>query len=292
MTEPQERILRPFKFWTQLERYTMLPADLTVLQKQGNLEDALVKVMMLDYDRTFDGIDLSSTNKVFPGGEADFKKLLSEGAEKQYREQAKDLVPTMCNLVAVMACTIFDTYLQDCLEVLLLRDPKVIKALAHEKDLTVFEVIDLQTSNGAVAVIVEKILRRFDHEGIEGKLKLLERAGVEVGRVFSTEFVLDEAKADQSKAREELVELYNRRNGIVHQHDLAYRNPQEVGKVDVLLHRLILSFAVVISKKWPIEVDFFMFAIKPTDPRLQQGDGQFIREQVEKMLQRRRFPPD
>lgn len=179
-----------------------------------------------------------------PASRERFREALFNGQ----KQKARSYPSVIANQTLVLMCATIDLYLQDSMRAILNVDKSTVYTLSNEKDITVHEVISMSDGMESITHIKNKILNRFDHEGIRDKYKDLKRC----------ELKIDEALARNGLNKETLFDAYDVRHSIVHKGSQPFKKSDELHEYHAFFMQFISSFAETCKKDKGILSDLDM----------------------------------
>lgn len=237
-------------------RYSLNAYYLDLARINGNLSDVLLSVRLTEQEKFLDE-ELSNKNLWKPGLSeeeiaANNKKLREKMSERQ-RQEVDRFFTIAFNQALVMMCTVFDTFLEDCLRVITFKKPETLKALSAEKDITVDRIISARSYDEIFEHIQENVLKRFEFEGIDGKLRQLSRIGVQEHELFQLN---DKITSRFPTPANFLRKIYSDRHDIVHREQLVITKYNELSNISYFLNHIITKWgALYFPKKFGISSD-------------------------------------
>ena len=129
---------------------------------------------------------------------------------------ATDLIQ---NLSLVMLCTQLEIFIKHLIDVILVGDPRRLKAYASEKNVTAAEVVELGDYGGVMQRFRDKVAKEVTDAGI--REMMCRHLGTRFGLIEEIEIRIvlpGEAQGEQFRGwnLEKLVEIFELRNQIVH----------------------------------------------------------------------------
>lgn len=254
-------LLKPLKFGNRLRKYVLIPYYLDVISNQGNLKEAILKVHMIGFDaaleKDFFKPGVSEVEK-----EAALKKTRDKIEEKN-RRNIEEYLPILFNQALVMACAVLDIYLFDSLKVLTTKKPNILKGLAREEDIKISDLIDLADYKKIFSHIQNKVLNRFDFVGIEKKLEILGRLGINIKNALGLKTHNEKAQREYANGYELLLDAYKKRNDIVHRDQLPLRSYADLSKISTYFDYFMSDLGFTAGRRFGILTDFELFIRDP-----------------------------
>ncbi len=251
----ENSILKPFKFMGRGNKYVMNTYYLFLLCNKGNLKETILKARMHGADQFIEE-EFVRGNALLPGlsqeeREESIQKLknaIKEGNENE----VEDFLPILFNETMVMMCTVFETFLQDCISVLIDNKPQYLKSLSHEKDINIPQIIDASSYSQIFQIIKNKFLKRFDFMSIDKKISVFTSIGLdrEIIFKFNQKMILKFPSPDKF-----LENIFNKRNDIVHKDFLPIKTMDELFEVSEFLNYFFIKLSMDMFKKFNILTD-------------------------------------
>jgi len=236
----------------------MLPSYIDYLGKEGNLKEIILKIKIGHFEETMD--ELYTTFSPFIGKEAtaDIKKKML--AIKMAEEQSiiDEYSAILFSQSLVMACAIFDTYLVDCMKVIMAREPRTLEMLIRGKDIEYAIEKDARDLNILFRIIANRVLNRFEFAGINDKIRSLKKIGIDMERALEFKYQTEEAQNRHPNGHSYLLSSYRKRHDIVHRGLLPLRTSAEVEKIQSFFFDLMINISEAIHKRFKIYADFHM----------------------------------
>lgn len=256
----EETYLKPLKFNQRIGKHTVNAYYIDFLAKQGNLKDILLKARMKDADEIlFEDVmdDRMWKDKLTEEQKIEKFKLLRGKMEERHKQEIENFLPILFNQSLVMICTVFDNFLLDTLKVITKKKPETLKILSKEEDITIAEIIESADYRNIFSIIQGKVLRRFEFKGIKKKFETFEKLGLTKGLMFS---LSENMKIKYPNAYEFLIDIYKKRNDIVHRDKLPLRQYQDLSNIDYFLTHFTFHISLEIKKLFNIPLDIQLIA--------------------------------
>lgn len=250
---------KPQTYMYRLNKYSVNSYYLDFLVKKGNLRETLIKARVISSREVISEI-LSDPEAWNPETTEEEKEKNIEDTinrvDKKEAEEVDKFFVTQLNQTLVMLCTVFDTFLVDCFDVITYVKPEIIKSFTAEKDISVAEVIDAKTYDNVFNTIQGKVLERFDYSGIEKKFEYLKKAGLETKDLFILNNIMAPKYSDPLRV---ILKAYKDRNDIVHRNQMKIYSYQEIEYIANLMNHLIMNWGITKFKnKFKIDSDFIL----------------------------------
>lgn len=246
---------------SRLNKYGVNSYYVDLIKRKGNLRDILIKARVASSRKTM--TELFSDPEVWNKGltekekQEKLEKIINDVDKKEAEEVDKFFI-TLLNQTLVMICTVFDTYLVDCFDVITYTKPDLLKSFTNDKDISVGEVIDVKTYDNVFNVIQSKVLKRFDFAGIEDKFKYFQKAGIETKDLFTLNNIMAPKYNDPFSL---ILKAYNDRNDIVHRNKMKISSYEEISHISELMNHLIMHWGMLeFKKKFEIDSDFILMS--------------------------------
>jgi len=263
---------KTMKYQGSVLRYSLNAYYLDFARINGNLSETLLNVRLTGQE-SFLANEVLNKN-LWPGLSREEVAVKNEELRQKLtvreRQEVEQFFIIAFNQALVMMCTAFDTFLVDCLKVITFKKPEILKALSVEGDITVDEIVNTRSYEEIFESIQEKVLKRFDFAGIDGKLKQLSRIGVQEYELFqsSEEFV-----SRFPNPANFLRKIYSDRHNIVHKEQLVITKYDELSDISFFLIHIITKWgAFNFAKKFNISSDIsLMYRTKINAQELDLG---------------------
>lgn len=260
--QPNKEILKPLKFGSRMRKYVLIPYCLDVISKRGTLKEAILKVHMAVFDSSLNDKEFW-TSEVSKDLKRSKIEKLREEIERKNRKDVEKYLPILFNQTLIMVCTICDTFLFDLLKVITNKEPNILKSLVNENDITIPEIIDLGNYQKIFDTIQNQVLQRFDFAGIDKKMTILKRLGIDVDSAFKLKFHTRQVQQKYPNGYNFLITAYKKRNDIVHRNKLTVKTHKELEKISVFFGYFISDLALIAGRKFGIPTDLELFFKDP-----------------------------
>lgn len=260
--------LKPFKFMGRISRYFDVTIQIYHLSERSDLKDALLKMKMESFE-SIANEEIFTQHKIFRDGVSKEQKenllnILKTRHEEKQKENIKAMFPILYNQTLIMLCTVFETFLSDSLNVIMKNKPETIITLSNPEDVTVLEVINGKNYENVLAIIQSKILKRFDYLSIGEKFDRLNKLGININEDYKKS---SEYFEKFPKPIEKLVEIYRKRNDLVHKDSLVIQTIDELADIAHFMSNIILVFGgMTLSQKFGILTDIQITAQNSENP--------------------------
>lgn len=255
--------LKPLAFNTRIGKYFMNAHYINRMYQQGNLQNILLALRLDDFSEISFKEMMSDRIWAEPLSEAqkiEKFKLVQEKAKKDYTEDVNNFLLILFNQTLVMFCTVFDTFLEDCLEVITSAKADALKLLSMPDNRDILKAIEKNTDPNslyAVYIIRKTILKEFGFKNIEKKLNTFERLGLGKDIIFKLNDIMS---LKYPNAYEFLQRIYKKRNDIVHKDTLVLKSYEDLANIENFLTHFIFHFSSKTGQCFGIPLDIALIA--------------------------------
>ena len=256
-----QKYSKPLKFSWLMMKFVSVPLYFKGLDgNKKEIKDTFLKMRLTEIDSR----ELSDfMHSVLPGIE---KEVLEEEriihvreVESSLRKEMEDIFPVLLNQALVMCCTILESFLNDCLRVMM---PVPILFLETESDLSrLTDLLDRDGNGDKYDENLEnKILRRFDFSGIEDKVKTLKKVGVDFDAAVTFKHKIRPKSVEYAlgDAYEFLFGAYHKRHDVVHRGQLPLRCYEDLEAISEFFSELMMNVALIMRDTYNVPMDFDM----------------------------------
>jgi len=251
----QENILTPLKFSSRASKYIMNAFYIDLLCKKGNLKEALLKARMHGMDKFIEE-EFVQGNALLPSlTQKEKEETISKvkvGMEDANKKEVEDFLQILFNESLVMACTVFETFLQDSVSVIIDKNPQFLKSLSAEKDITIPQIIDIANYSAIFTTIKNKFLRRFDFKSVEDKINVLIKLGLSKEVIFTLGKKISPKFPNPEKF---LTTMFNNRNDVVHKDLLPIKTIDELLEVNEFLSHFFIKLSLDMFRRFGVMTD-------------------------------------
>ncbi|MFZ5376795.1 MAG: hypothetical protein ACOZAN_03985 [Patescibacteria group bacterium] len=252
-----------------------MPQYLQQLRDHGNLDEALLKVHMASHD----SVVADLREKMFiPGtSEEQRQKVLGYARTQAQQESKKNIseyMPIILNQVLVSFCSILDLFLTESFRTVSIKEPKILYSIDAAKKINTRDVFESTSLEDVVEKIRLDLVSKFDFMGIKDKLLIFsEKLGVDVKYAEGLQWHNAEIQSKYADKSDYLLEIYGKRNLIVHQDQLIINTVEELSEISEYISYFILDLGLVLGKHFKLETDFQNFLNqRPPGIALQQDE--------------------
>lgn len=261
MSEPS--FTKPLTFTCSMWKFVGVFSYIDRLETKQGFDESIIQLRRDDYRRFLGELGTAFKSVVSESEIATAQSELEDGMEKRWRGAVQGFFPLLLNQGLVMSCTIFDSFLVDCLTILA---PAAALFLATEGDLD--KELELEESglegDDVSKRTEEKILKRFDFSGIKEKISMMKKAHVDFDAALKFKLrVFQKSVRGGANAYDFLRFTYDRRNHVVHQGQLPVKSYNDLHSVYTFFADLMLNVAIVIREKYKIPTDLDQLAKHP-----------------------------
>jgi hypothetical protein len=190
-------------------------------------------------------------------------KLLVEKMEGSFKNKIeKDYPRWVLNQALVTYCTIFDAFLDSCVEAVFLQNPKILYGVAAGKNIELKKVVELGSVDAVVTAIRAKEIKTFSHGEITERINYFgSKLSVEIGQLFDWKF------SDEDKDRrlegwdiKMLESIYNKRHEIVHRDKHPVSTYEELDIIAHFFKSIAAKLAILLRRKHGLTWDILLIA--------------------------------
>lgn len=222
---------KPLTFTHQMWKFVGVFSYVEKLSANEEFNETIFQMRSQDYDSFLNDLSTSFKFSMSEREMGTMKRELQDGMEKRWRKAVEDFLPILLNQGLVISCSIFDSFLIDCIDVLA---PFAALCFATQKDLD--DELELEDSGVDVDQIYrrteERILERFDRRGrgIEERVSWMKRLGVDFDAALSLRFRIYQKSPGETAANnyDSLLTIYKNRNDVVHRGQLPLKAYQDL----------------------------------------------------------------
>jgi hypothetical protein len=256
------RYLKPFKFQKRLTKYSTNAYYLDYLDRNGNVREVLLKARahhQLDTLNEFmEDKDIWKPELSKERIAEEEKKLVKSTLDMQ-EQLIDDFFVVHVNQNLVTLCTVFDTFLVDCISVITYMKQETLKSLCSDNDISLDDLVSSRGRNEVFFKVQDRLIQRFDFMGIKDKIKLFQKLGVSKEALFSIDN--EEWGNKYPNPQECLFETYSFRNDIVHRDEMKLKSYEDLSyRADLLLHLIMKWGMITFTEKFGVTSDFILLA--------------------------------
>lgn len=242
---------KPYLFMNRLNKYAVNAYYVDLIKKEANLREILIQARITDSKKSIVNFFSDPEVLLAVATEKDkqqkIENIIFETNKKQVEEVDKFFIILM-NQTLVMLCTIFDTFLVDCFDVITYTRPNFFSNKKH------------------VLINRDKMVNKFDYAGIKDKFKYLTMTGLEMGKLFSLNSIMGPKYSDPLKI---LHNAYDNRNDVIHRNQMKISSYNEIASIaDFMMHLIIRWGTLDFKKHFDIQSDFRLIyngELQPTE---------------------------
>lgn len=187
----------------------------------------------------------------------EFSRISSQ-IEVDIRKKVKRYDLWLINQSIVTLCTILDAFFDEAVDAALKKNPHLLYNKQNSKQISLKEVIELETSKQVSDHIRQKEVSSFSSQGLGKKLEYMKtKLGLTPSEICNWSYFNSEVQIElETWNLDTLREIYKNRNDIVHRDEKPYQTVDELCDIAHFFMRISLSTTFFLCKKFGISIDF------------------------------------
>lgn len=186
---------------------------------------------------------------------------MQSAVEDATTKRVEDYLSTLRNLSVVLLCSSLEITLNEVVNVVLQKEPRILMGVASEKSLTLKEIVEAGDYEGVLSQVREKQVERFSWKEIGEKMGFLEKhLGVKTDAILDWGGFKDEIqKLLKDCDLLELKRIFEKRHSIVHDGKRPFEDDSEIEQILEFFQKLTWNLCISLSEKFKIPIDAFGF---------------------------------
>jgi hypothetical protein len=184
--------------------------------------------------------------------EGKVKRELSEMIAEFNKTKLAEFERRIPNHSLVSLCTVFDSYLNKVVDAIVQSKKEILFGSKVANRITLKKVVEAGTIESLVENYRAAEVLTFSHKSIEQKLGYFSDLGIDIEKLFDGSLFDPKVNPRISNwKRDQLIDIYNKRNDIVHQDSIVVADMEEIDDIFNFFTRLCLLISVVVPQKFP-----------------------------------------
>jgi hypothetical protein len=183
-------------------------------------------------------------------------KLMASETAKRGKQTVNEIPWVLLHQNLVMMCTVFEGFLLNVLDCILMTESKVLLSLALEKQVSLEKVIKSKDKEQLLQDFREKVKNHFSRQGIKEKYGIFEKIGIKPEEVFDfSVFKPLPWQVASTHDLKRLIKIFDQRHDVVHKRILPIRNPEELYDIYLFFSGIMLRLTSIAVGKFNVTSD-------------------------------------
>lgn len=181
------------------------------------------------------------------------KKSIVGEMEKSYKDKIDRNILILLNQDLVMLCTIMEIFLSHIVEEIIEKQPTLISYLCPDRRISIKKIAEHNVSNKIDQLLKSEALRTFSFAFMADKLKMLTKLNIDVDKMFR--LLTKDGDDKSAKNRELFMNIYEKRNDIIHRNLLPISSKEELIEAKRLFELIVFNLSIMVMKEHKILMD-------------------------------------
>jgi hypothetical protein len=235
----------------KLTRVYIFAEDINRLLKTDSIKEALLAQKIKTLDETLEELNIEKQDL------PDELKEKIEGIVEEQKRFIEEYQLTIVNQSLQIACSLFEAFLIESLNAILVTKEQTIIGLAEQRSIKLEDVINLGDYNQVISYFKDKILTNFSRASTKEQFeKYFGELGFEIQKFFDMSNYKEKVQETyKGWDIEKLISIFHERHDIVHNGELPLISLEDLHIRKEFLRLLIMNISIELFLKFKIKND-------------------------------------